>query len=305
MTTMTTTSLRLLAILAVLVFPGSAAAQDVAPPTPTAQAAAGRPPVERPSPALRGQTPRPAIAEAVTDQSAPQAFSVVLVLGDMQANSAADNVPAAARKALTDMKDFLPYKGYRLLDTQWTLCCGSAPLSGHLKGPDEQEYELMLQTTNIRNGEISVRFLLREAGSPAGALEAAAREAQMAGEINAKAGELAVQLTQLQRQQAEMAQRIREASPADRSIAQKEMLELERQMARTQNEIRQSQLARNHPDVGFGQRVGSTAGSSAVIDASFRMDVGETVVVGTSRTKGDKALIALLTAVPPKGTSVR
>ena len=37
----------------------------------------------------------------------------------------------------------------------------------------------------------------------------------------------------------------------------------------------------------------------AIIDTSFTMDVGETVVVGTSRLKGDKALIALLTAVAP------
>ena len=36
----------------------------------------------------------------------------------------------------------------------------------------------------------------------------------------------------------------------------------------------------------------------SIIDTSFTMDVGETVVVGTSRLKGDKALIALLTAVP-------
>lgn len=34
-----------------------------------------------------------------------------------------------------------------------------------------------------------------------------------------------------------------------------------------------------------------------VIDTSFTMDVGETVVVGTSRLEGDKALIVLLTAV--------
>jgi hypothetical protein len=34
-----------------------------------------------------------------------------------------------------------------------------------------------------------------------------------------------------------------------------------------------------------------------VIDTSFTMDIGETVVVGTSRLQGDKALIALLTAV--------
>jgi hypothetical protein len=39
---------------------------------------------------------------------APQGFSVVLVLGELQGTGAADNVPPAARKALTDMKDFLP-----------------------------------------------------------------------------------------------------------------------------------------------------------------------------------------------------
>jgi hypothetical protein len=38
----------------------------------------------------------------------------------------------------------------------------------------------------------------------------------------------------------------------------------------------------------------------AMIDTSFTMDVGETVVVGTSRLKGEKALIALLTAIPQR-----
>ncbi len=43
----------------------------------------------------------------------------------------------------------------------------------------------------------------------------------------------------------------------------------------------------------------------SVIDTNFSMEIGETVVVGTSRIRGgDKALIALLTAVP-KGTSGR
>ena len=45
---------------------------------------------------------------------------------------------------------------------------------------------------------------------------------------------------------------------------------------------------------------------SSIIDTSFTMDVGETVVVGTSRLKGGtRALIALLTAVPPRGASER
>jgi hypothetical protein len=35
----------------------------------------------------------------------------------------------------------------------------------------------------------------------------------------------------------------------------------------------------------------------AVIDTSFRMSLGETVVVGTSRLQGSKALVVLLTAV--------
>jgi hypothetical protein len=35
---------------------------------------------------------------------------------------------------------------------------------------------------------------------------------------------------------------------------------------------------------------------SPVIDTTFNMNVGETVVVGTSRLQGDKALIVLLTA---------
>ena len=36
------------------------------------------------------------------------------------------------------------------------------------------------------------------------------------------------------------------------------------------------------------------------------MDVGETVVVGTSRLKGGtQAIIALLTAVPPRATTER
>src|SRR5690349_6075594 len=50
---------------------------------------------------------------------APQGFSVVLVLGEMTGTGPAESVPPAARKALVDMKDFLPYKSYRLLDSQW------------------------------------------------------------------------------------------------------------------------------------------------------------------------------------------
>src|SRR6185503_4348881 len=76
------------------------------------------------TPAQAGRRVEPGQRVAVVpvtagESGAPQGYSVVLVVGDMQATSTDGNVPAAARKALTDMKDFLPYKSYHLLDAQW------------------------------------------------------------------------------------------------------------------------------------------------------------------------------------------
>ena len=68
------------------------------------------------SPAAAAQGGKPSVAITTPKPSWPGAtygFSVVLVLGDMQGGATADSVPAAARKALADMKDFLPYKSYR------------------------------------------------------------------------------------------------------------------------------------------------------------------------------------------------
>jgi len=42
-------------------------------------------------------------------------------------------------------------------------------------------------------------------------------------------------------------------------------------------------------------------GSRPIIDSSFTMNAGETVVVGTSKLGGDKALIAIVTAVRKAG----
>ena len=63
----------------------------------------------------------------------------MLLLGDLQGADAQDSIPVAARKALTDMKDFLPYKSYRLLDTQWIIwrivwTCGDAAARGRRTG---------------------------------------------------------------------------------------------------------------------------------------------------------------------------
>ena len=48
-----------------------------------------------------------------------QGFSVLLLVGETQAAAPPENISAPARKALADIKDFLPYKSYRALDTVW------------------------------------------------------------------------------------------------------------------------------------------------------------------------------------------
>lgn len=221
--------------------------------------------------AYTAQTPRPAGASP-----GPQAFSVVLVLGDMQ-SATQDDVPAAARKALADMKDFLPYKGYRLLDTLWTLCCGRAPLTGRLKGVEEQDYELTLDAGGVRDGQINVRFLLRESSGYTDSSD---------DERRARASDLEGKLTALR---VELARREQGGTKQPDTKLNGEIASLQRQLR----------------DLNAGPMRKVSRGNRGVIDVSFRMGVAETVVVGTSRVKGDKALIALLTAVPQKGQPAR
>jgi len=62
-----------------------------------------------------------ALATTAFAQPKQNGFSVVLLIGDSQNAGGGDGLPAAPglRKALNDVKDFLPYKSYKLLDSQW------------------------------------------------------------------------------------------------------------------------------------------------------------------------------------------
>lgn len=201
----------------------------------------------------------------------PQAFSVALVLGELQASGGSDNVPPAARKALTDLKDFLPYKGYRLLDTQWTLCCGRSAITTRLRGPEDQDYALELSPSNAGNGKYYVHFSLWE---PRGERADTASSATTAA---------AQQRVELERQMEELRKTNTENHP-DMARLRARLDALSREVEARHREATRRTLAAAMP-------------RRAIIDTSFTMDIGETVVVGTSRLKGDKALIALLTAV--------
>ena len=221
-------------------------------------------------------------SEAPPDASGVHGFSVALVLGDLKGGTSPETLPLGARRALADMRDFLPYKDYRLLDTQWILCCGSskvgAGISGRLRGlrrgaegSEEQMYAFSVTVLDVAGSQLSVRFWMNDAAEPKSALTRLTDE-------RAFDAALAQQERQIEGQLADARKRYSAEHPAVKELVM--------------------QLDRVKEHTG-GSRLPS--GKTAVIDSTFSMNLGETVVIGTSSLKGDKALIALLTAARRPG----
>jgi hypothetical protein len=253
-----------------------ASTQPVPPAAPVAQTA----PVER---------------RVDKSRMMPQGFSVVLVLADIQAASGPDDVPLAARKALADMKDFLPYKSYKLLDAAWMLCCGpgASEVTSRMKGPEEQDYELRLSASQSRESQnpdtfrVFVRFALRELNEGAPDSPMALEQAQvLKAEQQREVEKLKDQIAQL-----EIALAGLKAAQPVTPERRDERRRLEAQIDHLKQRLTSNQEGRS-----------TRRSTRPMMDTNFTMDVGETVVVGTSRLKGgSKALIAMLTAVPPRG----
>jgi hypothetical protein len=234
-----------------------------------------------------------------------QGFNVVLLLGDMAGADSQDTVPAAARRALNDMKDFLPYKSYRLLDTQWVLCCagGSGSAFTRLRGLDEQEYELEVRGSPDLKANIHVHFLLREPaeGSPKSDSKLSPLHPKEIAKGDSTTAEISRDIFTLDRERVDMNLQLTSLrGKVEIGMANpEEVKRMEAQLSminRRINELKQS--LEKSPAKTAGRAVIETAGR-AVIDSSFRMEEGETVVVGSSGVKGKRALIALLTAAAP------
>jgi hypothetical protein len=266
------------AIGALMVCPVTTSAQQATTPQAAAPARASAP-VRTVPPSQNTTAPLPV-----------QGFSVVLVLGDLQSGPASDNVPPAARKALADMKDFLPFKSYQLLDAEWVL--GSSNVSTRLRGPEDHEYTLNMTAMPPRDGSkaIYISFQLRE-GDSVKATETSVVVEKRATDLAAERAAIEHQLEVLREQYGQNhpeVTRTRERLAA----VEKELVEANRQGSTVVRGGRGS-------GSGVGAGFGLTTRTASIISTSFTMDLGETVVVGTSRLKGgDKALIALLTAVP-------
>ncbi|RMH18122.1 MAG: hypothetical protein D6696_13955 [Acidobacteria bacterium] len=203
----------------VLLAPFALVAQPPAPPAPPAPSA------DALTARLLELTPG---GEDLSEQPS-QSFQVHLLVADVGSGETSfEGLSKSAQKALVDLRDFLPFTTYRLLDFAWLRSSGYA--SAKMRGPEERLFRVSLRhrsPSEETGGQIFVsHFELSESS-----------ETPVADALRSR------------------------VMPQGAVVAP---------LART-----------------------------PLISTSFRMEVGETVVVGTSRLDGErKALVVLLTAVP-------
>ena len=232
----------------------------------------------------------PALSPAATGLNG---YSIVFVVGDTEPTGTSDAVPAAAQKALNDMKDFLPYRHYHLLDSAWILCCTDfgEPVTGRIVGQDGREYQYSIRTNPADAARFSIHFSLVPAGSIGSARGVAARGG---GASSINRPEYSTELSNAIKNQTDARAALIEAQ---RRVNEGVAAQGEVQAAQASIQLAEIQVARIQALMA-GRGAGATVPTVSIMDNSFYIAVGETVVIGTSRISGGQALVALLTAVP-------
>ena len=223
-------------------------------------------------------------------------YSVVLVVGDTDSAGKSDAVPPAAQKALNDIQAFLPYKHYHLLDSAWMLCCTAfgEMVSGRIDGPDGREYGYSIRTNPADAGRLNVHFSLMEAVRAAAGRGGATNGSEGSAAARAAYSQQLYEATK-DRDEARMAYD-QAKRRQDVGLGQEnDVKAAELRLTLAEQRIRELQGV-------FGSRGGAgRAPGTSLMDNSFYIAPGETVVIGTSRLNGGQALVALLTAVPRSG----
>ena len=103
-----------------------------------------------------------------------QSFQLLLLAASARAGSGGAEVPANAQKALADLRGFLPFKSYQLLDSAWLRTTQDNPTEGRVVGRDGASYRLRLRFRTTGNGDLFVDFfnLSEERSTPRPASEA-------------------------------------------------------------------------------------------------------------------------------------
>ncbi len=216
------------------------------------------------------------IARALREADKPpadQAFQLTLLQADRTGSGGPGRLPPAASKALADLADFLPYSRYQLLDSAFVRTTRDARVV--VQGMEGHSYEVHLRfrgDARTPGSELLVeQFLLRlipadVLGYLMGSAELAAGAAGPGSALVARPGAPGAA-----------------APPAG---------------AASGAEPGHPVASPPTPTPGPGPSPLPTLAEN-LLDTSFSIRRGETVVVGTSKLDGgDRALVVLLTALP-------
>ncbi len=124
---------------------------DVIAQVPAPEASAGE--RDRASSNQRWLTRAPQ-AEGLFDRPT-YSFQISLLLADTQTEEGYEGLSKNAQKALEDLRDFLPFKSYRLLDFAWLRT--SHRSSARVQGPDDRDFELTLSVGKGPTGDGSTK----------------------------------------------------------------------------------------------------------------------------------------------------
>jgi hypothetical protein len=175
----------------------------------------------------------PAWSQQNQQEETSYLFQLVLLMGSIEGESKLEGVSANVVKALDDIREFLPYKSYKLVDTQLLRSAGR--VEGLVSGPEGQDYRVEMGFTPHpdRDSLLVRRFSLADFG-----------------------GTHTVSVT--------------------RGVS-----------------------SGNSQSIDSGGVARAPRGPRRLIESSFSLDVGETIVVGSSKLNGGgEALLVLLTAIP-------
>jgi hypothetical protein len=154
-------------------------------------------------------TPKPSVSQN-------HLFQIILLRGATTGSAETTGLPKNAEKAIRDIRDFLPFKSYTLLDSGLLRVQDLG--KKRLDGIPPQQYEFQVSYTDLPNGKVNVwDFQVEPVKAPGGV-------------------------------------------PLPRGVAPEAV--------------------------------------RPIISTSFTVDIGETIVVGSSKLGGDQALIVLFTALP-------
>lgn len=109
--------------------------------------------------AQEAPSPRPGAAGATNAES--HLFHVTLVAASREAVAApAGELPPGVAAALADLRDFLPYRGYRVVDSALLRTTGAA--RARLAGPGGERYEAELRFRPLDGSFLVEHFALRK-----------------------------------------------------------------------------------------------------------------------------------------------